>query len=176
MSRIARSAFLTFVSILVVGVAASGVMAEATSNIGGMRGDERNEAKIRALYDEFEADWNAHDVAKLIEHWAIDGDHVEPDGTEADGNDAIKQLLEGQHGGAFKDSMLDLTIEDVFFLSTSIALVDGTYKVAGIVTPDGTAIPARSGRYTAVLLDEQGGWHIAASRLMIPAGLPYKPQ
>ncbi len=170
-SRIFTSLIAFF--LLLAGVA----WAESPSNIGGMRQDEKNEVKIRALYDEFESAWNRHDVQALVALWTIDGDHVEPDGTEADGKDAIAGLLAKQHGSVFKTSMLDLSIADVWFVKTGVALVDGTYTLGGAKLPDGKDLPSRTGRYTAVLLDEQShGWQVAASRLMIPTELPYKPE
>jgi uncharacterized protein (TIGR02246 family) len=155
---------------------AGGAIAETKSNVGGMRSDERNEAKIRALYDDFEAAWNRHDVAALTAKWTIDGDHIEPDGREADGRDAIEALLTKQHASVFKETTLKLDIEDVWFVTAAVALVDGSYSLSGARDLNGEPIPTRAGHYTAVLLKEGDGWAVAASRLMIPAALPYKKE
>ena len=49
-----------FSSLVVVSLLAAAVAwADAPSNIGGMRQDEKNESRIRALYDDFEAAWQA---------------------------------------------------------------------------------------------------------------------
>ena len=69
---------------------------------------------------------------------------------------------------------LDLNIDDVWFVTGDVALVDGGYTLTGAKLPDGTVLPARRGHYTSVLLNEGGRWWIVASRLMIPAPLPYK--
>jgi len=164
-------AFVATAAILLI---AGGAVAETTSNVGGMRSDEKNEAKIRALYDEFEADWNRHDVEALASMWTIDGDHIEPDGREADGRDAVKALLAKQHASVFKETTLNLDIEDVWFVTAAVALVDGKYSVSGARDLEGNPIPPRSGHYTAVLLKEGADWSVAASRLMIPTALPYK--
>jgi len=145
------------------------------SNEGGLESDRRNEKVVRDLYDGFATAWNHHDPAALGGMWAIDGDHLEPDGTVAKGRDAITRLLKRQHETVFKNSEIDLTIADVWFLGGGdIALVDGDYQLTGAVLPDGTALPARKGHLTAVLLYENGRWWIVASRLMIPVALPYK--
>lgn len=147
----------------------------AQSNEGGIESDRRNEKVVRQLYDDFTTNWNRHDAAALSGMWAIDGDHLEPDGTRAKSRAAITQLLKRQHETAFKDTELDLNITDVWFLGGGdIALVDGGYQLAGARTPDGTQLPPRQGHLTAVLLYENGRWWIAASRLMVPAPLPYK--
>lgn len=145
------------------------------SNEGGSAVDVANEKIIRKLYDDFITLWNKHDVAGLSEMWTIDGDQVEPDGTRSKGRPNITKLLMKQHTTVFKDTVLTLTIDDVWFISSEVALVDGGYKLDGVVGPDGQQIPARNGHLTALLIHEAGNrWLIAASRLMIPTGLPYK--
>ena len=171
MSKLRILSGLAVLLLLVAGTAS----AETKSNVGGMRQDEKNESKIRALYDNFETYWNKHDVDALAALWSIDGDHVEPDGTEADGRPAVKALLAKQHDSVFKTTMLDLSIADVWFVTSNVALVDGTYTVGGARHPDGSELPTRTGGYTAVLIEEHDGvWAVAASRLMIPIQLPYK--
>jgi uncharacterized protein (TIGR02246 family) len=167
---------LLLAAALIVGFATADALAkEPHSNIGGIRSDEVNESAIRALYTQFGELWNKHDPAGLAAMWAIDGDHVEPDGRHADGRDAILDLLTKQHGSVFKTTVLTLGIEDVWFLTGDVALVDGTYAISGIVAPDGQQIAPRKGNITSVLLREGGKWWIAASRLMIPAELPWRP-
>jgi uncharacterized protein (TIGR02246 family) len=156
-------------------VASSSSMAGSTSNVGGMRADEKNEEAIRALYKSFMEAWNRHDPAALSMMWALDGDHVEPDGRHADGRDAVLDLLTRQHGSVFKTTELTLGIEDVWFITGDVALVDGTYTLSGIVAPDGTQLPPRKGALTSVLMLENGKWWIAADRLMIPTTLPWRP-
>jgi uncharacterized protein (TIGR02246 family) len=147
---------------------------EKLSNVGGASSDIENEKLIRKLYSDFEAAWNRHDAAALAAMWTIDGDHLEPDGTLAKGKEAVSRLLKAQHDTVFKNSTLNLSIEDVWFITTEIALIDGGYELTGVRLPDGTEVPARKGHLTAVLLHEKDHWAITASRLMIPAPLPYK--
>lgn len=153
---------------------ASAVHAVPLSNEGGAATDLANEKIIRQLYQDFTASWNRHDTDALSGMWAIDGDHLEPDGTLAKGRKAVSQLLERQHSTAFKDTNLALRIEDVWFITAEVALVDGGYTISGVRTPDGAELPPRSGHLSAILLKEQDRWWIAASRLMVPAPLPYK--
>lgn len=145
------------------------------SNAGGSAVDVANEKIIRKLYDDFVTNWNKHDIAALSETWTIDGDQMEPDGTRYKGRDAVTKLLMKQHTSIFKNSVLQLTIDDVWFISSEVALVDGGYSLTGAVAPDGSEVPERKGHLTALLIHEAGSrWLIAASRLMIPTGLPYK--
>jgi len=165
-------AFVVLAAVLVSSMATA---TDPTSNIGGISSDAKNEEAIRVIYKAFTEAWNRHDPAALAMMWALDGDHVEPDGHHADGRDAVLDLLTKQHGSVFKTTELALAIDDVWFVTGNVALVDGTYSITGIVAPDGTQLPARKGNLTSVLLFEGGKWWIAADRLMIPATLPWRP-
>ena len=143
---------------------------------GGTAADVKSEKEIRALYADFEKAWNKHDVETMSARWAIDGDHVEPDGQVAKGRDEVAKMLRGQHSGVFKETTLKLNIRSVWMISDTVALIDGTYELVGAKLPDGTLIPPRQGMLTSVLLQERGTWSIAASRLMIPTLVPYKPK
>ena len=149
-------------------------VAAAQSNIGGAATDVKNEKAVRAAYDKFVAAWNRHDAAAMAKMYTVDGDHLEPDGNHVDGRAAVELLFKRQHDTAFADSRLMLSIQDVWFVTQDVALVDGGYALSGARMPDGKELPERRGHLTAVLLTENGEWLIAASRLMIPTELPYK--
>ena len=150
------------------------VLVRAQSNVASIEYDRKEEKKIRALYNKFEDAWNKHDVNTMADMWALDGDHREPDGHEANGREEVRALFTKQHQSVFKNTVLDLSIEDVWFITAEVGLVDGVYNLAGVVLPDGTEIPTRNGHLTAILLKTHDSWEIAASRLMILAQLPYK--
>ncbi len=162
--------------VALVCVVASAAAAGPTprSDAGRLRSDIENEETIRKLYEQFTAAWNKHDVPAMASMWVEDGDHVEPDGHMAKSRHEIEKLFKAQHESVFKKTRLSLTIDAVWFITATVALVDGNYEVAGVVAPDGKEIPARKGRLTAVFLHERSRWWIVADRLMIPAPLPYK--
>jgi uncharacterized protein (TIGR02246 family) len=143
---------------------------------GGTAEDVKSQQEIRDLYTDFVKAWNKHDVETMSKRWAIDGDQTEPDGQVAKGRDEVTELLKKQHEGVFKKSKLELTVKSVWMITDSVALVDGTYELSGATLPDGTPIPARKGLLTSVLIQERDVWYIAASRLMVPSVLPYKPK
>ena len=72
---------------------AAPALVEAQSNEGGIASDIANEKAVRALYEQFVSAWNRHDYAALAAMWAIDGDHMEPDGTLLKGRDAVAVYL-----------------------------------------------------------------------------------
>ncbi len=163
-------------SVIAVVLLCSAAGAEVQSNISSIRPDQINEAAIRKLYADFTAAWNRHDVPAMADMWTIDGDHLDPDGRMAKGRDEIKALLTKQHTGVFKDTTLDLDIDAVWFVTGDVALVDGTYALIGARDPKGNELPVRKGHLTSILLKEHGTWNIAASRLMIPAPLPWREE
>ncbi len=169
-----RSALRLMVLLVVVVAMVGGSSALAQKNMLGLPDDVASEKQIHALYREFTEAWNRHDPAALSKMWGADGDHVEPDGRVAKGREAVAALFKAEHETVFKNTTLSLTIDSVWLITTDVALADGNYDISGIVAPDGTAIPKRTGHLTSVLLREHGKWGIAASRLMIPAPLPYK--
>jgi uncharacterized protein (TIGR02246 family) len=172
-----KSILLSLGFLVAVGVAPVGISDSHAFGLGGgTKADVESTKAIRSLYTDFVIQWNKHEVDKMAARWAVDGDHVEPDGTVAKGRDEVTKLLTAQHTGVFKNSTLTLTVKSVWMISDTVALVDGTYELAGAVLPDGTPIPAREGMLTSVLLLERTNWVIAASRLMIPTKLPYKPK
>ena len=148
----------------------------AQSNESSIRYDQENEKEIRKVYNAFEDAWNEHKVDTMADMWALDGDHQEPDGRHAKGREEVRALFHKQHETVFKNTFLDLSIDAVWFIEANIALVDGSYSLAGVVAPDGTEIPVRKGHLTAILLKETKQWWIIASRLMIPTTLPYKKE
>lgn len=169
----------------IIGIAAalllvSGVYAGDMSNVGGIKSDIRNETAVRKLYADFATAWNKHDAAALSKMWAIDGDHMDPDGRRARGRDEVTALMKANHETMFKDTVLDLTIDGVWFITGDIAtgdvaMVDGTYQLSGIKDPQDNQLPTRSGHLTSVLIKQHGGkWEIVASRLMIPVPLPWR--
>ena len=145
------------------------------SNEGGISTDLKNEKLVRAMYEDLIDAWNRHDIPAVAKLWAIDGDHLEPDGTVAKGRDAVAKLFTRQHETVFKESVLDMNLQDVWFHGDNLAIVDGNYELKGAKLPNGAELSPRRGHFTSVLLYEDGRWQVAASRLMIPTALPYKP-
>lgn len=163
--------------LLVVTVVAGAVLCAGTARAAdpaSPKSDVESEKAIRKLYTEYTTDWNKHDVPAMVNMWVADGDHVDPDGRMVKGRKEIEKLLTLQHTTVFKKSKLKLTVDSVWFISSNVALVDGSYELTGGTSPDGKAIGPRKGRLTSIFLHEGQRWWIAASRLMIPAPLPWR--
>jgi uncharacterized protein (TIGR02246 family) len=166
---------LTIVALMCLAVTAVAQTPAVRSGAGVLKSDTVNEEVIRKLYGQFVAAWNKHDPKAMAAMWVEDGDDVEPDGNVAKGRGDVEKLLAMEHASVMKNTKLKLTIDSVWFITAKVALVDGTYEVTGIVAPDGKELPPRKGRLSSILLQERDKWWIAASRLMIPSKLPWRP-
>jgi uncharacterized protein (TIGR02246 family) len=165
----------------VVALVAGGAQAQSKTprphpGAGGPRSDVQNDAAIRGLYAEFTKAWNDHDARKMASFWALDGDTVEPDGMVAKGRAEVEKHFAEEQSTAMKDSTLKLTVDAVWFVTADVALVDGTYVVLNAHDPNGQQLPPRKGLVTSVVIREEGTWHVAASRSMIPIPLPWRPR
>ncbi len=163
---------LTGVSLSLLLLGAAPTFAKA--NPASPKSDVENDAAVRKLYEQFTIAWNQHDHKSMTRMWVEDGDHLEPDARLAKGRREIGTLLRLQHEGIFKDTQLKLNLESVWFITAEVALVDGTYELAGARDPAGKDIGVRAGHLTSILLKEGGRWLIAASRLMVIPTLPYR--
>jgi uncharacterized protein (TIGR02246 family) len=175
MLRTTRTRLLVLVVAGMLPVFAAASPAAAFGLSAGPASDVEGEKEIRDLYVAFVADWNKHNPQALADRWAVDGDHLEPDGRVAKGRDEVRALFVKQHETVFAKTKLELELTSVWFISETVALADGAYSISGIVDPSGNPVGERKGHLTSVLLREQGTWWVAASRLMIPATLPYRP-
>src|SRR5262249_33734939 len=135
MKRRTLAAALVSIAVLI-----APALARAQSNVASIEYDRKEEKKIRELYNKFEDSWNKHDVNAMADMWALDGDHREPDGHEAKGREEVRGLFRQEHDTVFKNTVLDLSIEDVWFITSEVALVDGSYNLAGVMLPDGTEL------------------------------------
>jgi uncharacterized protein (TIGR02246 family) len=168
--------FLIVAGLVCIAMTAGAQPPAPKSDAGRLKSDVINEDAIRKLYTQFVAAWNKHDAKAMAAMWVEDGDDVEPDATVAKGRHEIEKLFTLEHSSVMKKTKLTLNIDTVWFMATNVALVDGTYELSGVVAPDGKELPPRKGRLSSILLQERDNWWIAASRLMIPEKLPWRPQ
>jgi uncharacterized protein (TIGR02246 family) len=171
-----KRVLIALMLVCLVGTAGAEADKGLKPGIAGPKSDIPHEEAIRNLYAEFVGAWNRHDVPAMVAMWAADGDHQEPDGRHPKGRKAVEELLRQEHSGVFKKTRLTLSIDGVWFITSALALVDGTYELVGVVGPDGKELPPRKGDLTSVLINEQGRWWVAASRTMIPVSLVWRPQ
>jgi uncharacterized protein (TIGR02246 family) len=143
----------------------------------GLDASRRNlqaETEVRQRYTEFTDAFNRHDTAAMAAMWTAQGDHYEPDGSFAEGREAVRKLFEASHSTGFKTATITLNIDSVWMITPNVALVNGFYAVDGVRDPAGKEVAIRKGHLTSVLLKDEGQWWVAASRATIPVPLPWR--
>jgi len=136
--------------------------------------EDATSKSVRAMTDQFVQNWNKHDTAALAALWTEDGDHMEPDGRTVTGPKEIKRLFDIEHGSVFKNSELNLVVENVRMAGSSAAIADGTYELFGATDPAGNEIGTRTGYFFFVVEKDGDGWRVDASRLMLPTSLIWR--
>lgn len=146
----------------------------------GQRGPEPKgeptgeEAAIRETYKQFVAAWNRHDAKAMASVWAVDGDHMEPDGRTVFGRDEVQKLFAIEHATVFKKSELHLAIEHVRMTTNDVAVIDGTYELFGATDTRGNPIGLRAGYFTSVVVKGKDDWRVSANRLFLPQVLIWR--
>lgn len=164
----------TIMSLLIAGAAAA-IDPSVGAGVDTVHRNLQAEAEIRKRYEEFVAAFNAHDARAMAALWLRQGDHYEPDGSFAEGRDAIERMFAQEHESAFRNATISLTIRSVWMATPAVGMVNGTYEVEGVRDRQGNTMAIRRGLLTSVLVKEDGQWWVAASRATIPVPVPWRP-
>ena len=117
-----------------------------------------DEAAIRAEVVATEAAINRRDFAGFAAQFTPDGDAIIVDSPRISGHDAIRRTFETGWADAPANRQITITVGSIRFLSDDIAVVDNRARFsAGEPTQD---------RATAVMVRRDGGWRIAALRIL----------
>jgi len=164
--------FATFA--VVVGGSAQALDPSVGVGVDVRRRNLQAESEVRQRYVEFITAFNNHDTVAMAAMWSPQGDHYEPDGSFAEGREAVQKLFEAEHNTGFAQAKIALDIDSVWMITPTVALVNGFYAVDGVRGPEGDPIAIRKGHLTSVLVREDGQWWVAASRATIPVPLPWR--
>jgi len=130
-----------------------------------------NEELLGALLTDFQDAWAQADAAALGALFAEDGDTLTARGHSrgrAEVVESYRQLFEGP----FKGTTVATETTSVRLIQPDVALVDGTYAIAGLKGPDGADLPPVKGLFTGVNVKTADGWRMGCSRPMIPVSPP----
>ena len=118
-----------------------------------------DEAAVRAVVQQVQDGWNAHDAKAFSAHFAADADYVVINGMLAKGRTEIEKGHAGIFATIYKDSKNAATVKSVRFIRPDVAVVhiewNLDYQMRG---------QARKGQAmnTMVMTKEAGKWSIAA--------------
>jgi len=130
------------------------------------------ERSIRRIALQFETAWRQKDAWSLADLWTETGDVGHPDGLIEKGRQTIAQnrtriFATREH----RMSRHPLGVGPITFLSSTIAVVDGTWEMNRVITPQNMPAPATRGPFTMVVVfdSDTSQWKIAAYRYMLSA-------
>ena len=126
---------------------------------------ESVEQAARAIALEWEAAWNAHDMARLAALFTDDADLVTVAATHLRGRSQIETSHAAMHRTQFQASVWANHDTEVQRLGPAFALVHQAWSIHGDLDPDGTPRAPRHGLFTWWLaLTPQGAWRIRAAQ------------
>lgn len=148
--------FLTAIVLLLIG---SPTFAKAETS---------DESKIKDMIAEFATAWHKTDAQALSMFWTPDGDFINPNGMVMNGRVEIQGFYAQAFAMGYAGTTASATVSKIKFLSSTMALVDGTFEISGRTGDNGESIPPESGRYSVILVKKSGRWWILANREMEP--------
>jgi uncharacterized protein (TIGR02246 family) len=114
------------------------------------------------IRDAFVEAWNRHDIRTLAALFADDAQFVNVLGMWWKGRDEIQRRLGANHETIFKESHLNPTGQDVYYLRPDVAIVHSTWMLTGQVDRDGEGVADREGIITLVVARGADRWQIHA--------------
>jgi uncharacterized protein (TIGR02246 family) len=127
-----------------------------------------DEDALRARTDEFERAVSGADVKAIGALFVEDSDLVDQAGAMHHGRAAIEERYQKLFDGAYKGAQANLEVTSARFVRPEIAIVDGTYELNGIKSPEGLPLGAVHGMFTNIWVKQNGQWMIHCSRPMLP--------
>ena len=113
---------------------------------------------------QWEAAWNAHDMARMGRLLTDDADWVTVSGRHLRGRLEIEQVHTAMHAAQFASTVWNNGAMDVRLVKPEVALVHLTWSIRGEAEPDGTPRQARKGTFSWLLIEQHGTWQIRAAQ------------
>src|SRR5689334_16774170 len=85
-----------------------------------------DEAKIKDMISDFATAWHKTDAQALSLFWTPDGDFINPNGLVMNGRTEIQGFYAQAFAMGYAGTTASATVSKVKFLSSTMALVDGT--------------------------------------------------
>lgn len=121
-------------------------------------------SEVAAVIKRFAECWNRHDMNAFAQLFSADAEFVNVVGLWWKGRGEIKQAHEFTHSTMFKNSRLTIADVNVRFPAKDVALARARWVLEGHVSPDGAALPPRTGILVSVLTSTPEGWLIIDSQ------------
>ena len=113
---------------------------------------------------EWQAAWNAHDMARIAPLITPDADWITVGGKHLKSAEQIETVHRQLHASILSTSVWTNQSYEVKPIGTDTALLHLAWSVSGDTNPDGTARPPRNGLFTWVLVFNGDEWRIRAAQ------------
>ncbi len=121
-------------------------------------------SEVTHIVNAFADAWNRHDMEEFAELFAADAEFVNVVGLWWKGRAQIRQAHEHTHATMFRNSRLTILETTVRFPSPQFAIARSHWRLEGHETPEGQALPPRTGLLANVLVSTGGAWTIIDSQ------------
>src|SRR5215467_3836477 len=148
-------------------IAPAAALAFAVGGAGGLD----DTAQVKQNTKEFTSAWNKHDPKAIVLLFSRDADMVAPDGKMETGSSALESYFGKEFGesGHMSKSNLEVTKENVRFITLDVALSDLECTMTGLTKADGTEVIGSVTNHVVLVSKKEGGqWKVAAARPGIP--------
>jgi uncharacterized protein (TIGR02246 family) len=134
-------------------------------------------AEVTRVVNAFAETWNRHDMTAFADLFAEDAEFVNVVGLWWKGRPEIKAAHEFTHQTIFKNSRLSIQEVASRFPAPGMAIARCRWKLEGHVSPEGAALPERTGILVNMLQQVGGTWRIIDSQNTdIVEGVASRPQ
>lgn len=132
------------------------------SNPGTVGSDDairaQDESAIRKHVSDYVDAYNAHNSLAMDSLFADDHDTVVLPGRLLQGKPALHELFIRRHSTIAKSSHLTRTVENIRFLKSDVAVVDGMYEATGMTDDGGNPAPPLRAWVTEILTKTNNQW------------------
>ena len=122
------------------------------------------EDSTSAIAAEWQAAWNAHDMARMAALLTPDVDFVNVLGSHWKGRVDVERVHAAMHAAQFHDSVWENHEVQAQSLGPDLALAHLRWSIRGDFDPDGTPRAPRSGRFSWLLQRDGERWLIRAAQ------------
>lgn len=134
-------------------------------------------AEIEKVVHAFAECWNRHDIVAFGDLFAPDAEFVNVVGMWWKGREEIRRAHELTHATLFRNSRLTISSVAIRCPREDLAIARARWILEGHVSPEGAALPTRTGILLNILARDASGWSIIDSQNTdVVAGALSRPQ
>lgn len=128
---------------------------------------EDDEQIIRNMVADAIRRLNAGDLSAIREFWDEDADYVSVDGQLLRGRNLLERFFSQMLKASDTRPTQTATIEQVRFIASDVAIVDGSWTITGARDASGNELPPLQGRGVEIVRKKQERWRFVATRQMV---------